>query len=406
MKKILALSIVTASFLLANGYKIPEQSLNGMALSSANIANANAADAAYYNPANMPFMKNKNYFELLMTYINLPPVKFEDRSNHQTYYSRREEFLIPQFHYVSKDFNGYRFGFSIVEPAGLSKKWDNVIPEAGAKEFTLKTVEFNPTIAKKINNNFALSFGLRAIRSDGVANGLQSNKYSFYLNGTSTNFGWNAAVSYQDDQRINKFAVTYRSKINLTLKGDASGYVNIPTSIGVITHNFNTPGKTTIPVPATLNIAYARTFDKTTLEFVFERTFWSEYKNLDFDFDDPIVEGAFGQPKKKNWKDANSYRLGITHQCTQKLTAMLGFAYDKTPVPDETIDFSLPDSDKKIISTGIKYKLDNRLSLGFSALYASQKSRSVSADPTYQRPAGTFSEGGAYLFAFGLDYSY
>ncbi len=398
MKKIFALSIVTASFLLANGYKIPEQSLNGMALSSANVANASSADAAYYNPANMPFMDDKNYFEILMTYINLPPVKFEDSSNHQTYYSRREEFLVPQFHYVSKDFNGYRFGFSIAEPAGLSKKWDDVIPEAGAKEFTLKTVELNPTIAKKINNNLALAFGFRAVRSEGVANGLVPNTYSFYLNGTSTDFGWNAAISYQDDEKINKFAITYRSKINLTLKGDASGYIGA--------YNFNTSGKTTIPIPAALNIAYARTFNKTTVEFVLERTFWSEYKDLDFDFDDPIVEGAFGQPKKKDWKDEYSYRLGITHKCTENLTAMLGFAYDKTPIPDETIDFSLPDSNKKIISTGIKYKIDDRLTLGVSALYAKQTNRDVSADPAYQRPAGTFSEGGAYLFAFGLDYSY
>ena len=397
MKKTLLFSLA-ASILLANGYKIPEQSTNAIALSSANVANAHEADAAYYNPANMPFLENKNYYEVNLMYINLPKVKFEDNTNNKIYYSRKEEFLIPQFHYVSKDLNGFRFGFSLTEPAGLSKRWDDVIPEAGAKEFTLKTLELNPTIAKKINSNISIAFGIRLVKSEGIANGMSPGTYSFYLNGTSTDYGWNAAIAYQDNQKINKFAITYRSKVDLTLKGDASGYIK--------NYIFNTPGKTKVPIPASLNIAYARTFNKTTLELVFERTYWSKYKQLDLDFNDPTVEATFGKPKPKEWKDENSYRVGITHICTSKLTAMVGYAYDKTPVPNKTIDFSLPDSDKHIFSAGIKYKLDDRLKLGVSALYAKQKSREVSADPIYQRPAGKFSKGGAYLVGVGLSYSY
>lgn len=59
MKKIALLSLVTASVLMAGGYKIPETSLNAVALSAANIAHSHGADAAYYNPANMVFMEDK-----------------------------------------------------------------------------------------------------------------------------------------------------------------------------------------------------------------------------------------------------------------------------------------------------------------------------------------------------------
>jgi len=405
MKKILAFCALTSTLLLANGYKIPEQSLNGMALSSANIANAHSADAAYYNPANMVFLKNKNYFEFLSTYIYLPKVKFDDRTNNQTYYSKSEQFLVPQFHFVSKDYNGYRFGLSFIEPAGLSKKWNDIIPEERAKEFTLKTFELNPSVAKKITNNFAIAFGLRIVRSKGIAKALINNYYSLDMNGMSTDIGWNAALSYQDDERINKFAITYRSKIHLTLRGYANGYLTLPN--GNI-YSYNTAAKTSVPIPATLDIAYARTFNNTTVEMVFERTYWSEYKNLDFNFNDPIVEATFGQPQKKDWKDVNTYRIGLTHKCTNKLTAMVGFAYDKTPVPDSTLDFALPDSDKYIYSAGIKYKLNKKLTLGLSGLYAHQKSREgrVYDLITHQYTYGTFSKGGAYLLALGLDYSY
>jgi long-chain fatty acid transport protein len=87
---------------------------------------------------------------------------------------------------------------------------------------------------------------------------------------------------------------------------------------------------------------------------------------------------------------------------------MVGYAYDKTPVPDSTIDFSLPESDKHIFSGGIKYKYDDRLTFGFSALYAKQTDRKASIyDPvsgTYTK--GEFTNGGAFLMAFGIDYAY
>jgi long-chain fatty acid transport protein len=421
MKKTVLLSISTAALLFASGYKIPEQSLKGIALSAANVANASGADSAYYNPANMAFNEDKNFFELTSTFIHLNKVKFSN-DNGDVYYSRKEDFVVPQFHFASKNINGWRLGFSITYPAGLSKRWDDTIPEAGAKEFTLKTIEFNPVIAKKINQNFALAFGIRFVKSEGIANilGLKDNGdgtytplYSEYLNGDSFDRGWNAAVSFQNDNRDLKLSATYRSKINLSLSGNASGFYNKylltknPQDITKVIA-FNTPGKVTVPLPATLNLAIAKTFNKTTVEFVFDRTYWSSYKDLDFDFKDPYVNGIFGKPKPKNWKDSNTYRFGVTHKCNEKLTAMVGYAYDETPIPNSTLDFSLPDSDKHIFSGGINYKYDDRLSFGLSALYTKQKSRRAKIyDPVSKTyTTGKFSKGGAYLFAFGINYAY
>ena len=420
MKKII-LSSLTATFLLANGYNIPEQSINGIALSAANIANASSADAAYYNPANIAFFKDKNFIELTGTFIHLNKVKFTN-NNGEIYYSREEDFVVPQFHFASKEINGWRFGFCVVYPAGLSKRWDDVVPESGAKEFTLKTVELNPTIIRKFSNNFALALGIRFVRSDGVANVLGLNKnpdgtvtplYSQYLNGTSWDKGWNIAFSFQNDKRDFKIATTFRSAVNLTISGSGSGYYSKylltknPADINKYIY-FNTPGKVTIPIPARLDLAMAKTFNKTTVEFVYEKTFWNIYKTLDFNFKDPKVEGIFGRPKPKYWKNVPTYRLGITHKCSDKLTAMVGFAFDHDPVPNSTIDFTLPDSNKKIYSAGIKYKLNKQMSIGIAGLYTSQKRRYASIyNPVTKRyDVGTFSEGGAYLFALGVDYSY
>jgi len=56
MRKELILWLGAMGLLSAGGYKIPEQSLEGMALGAAHIAHTTGADSAYYNPANMAFL--------------------------------------------------------------------------------------------------------------------------------------------------------------------------------------------------------------------------------------------------------------------------------------------------------------------------------------------------------------
>ena len=76
--RIATLLSLSAATLLASGYRIPEQSLNSVAMSAAYVASANGADASYYNPANMAFMGDGAYTEAALTYINLPKVDYTD----------------------------------------------------------------------------------------------------------------------------------------------------------------------------------------------------------------------------------------------------------------------------------------------------------------------------------------
>ncbi|MDR2636101.1 MAG: outer membrane protein transport protein, partial [Campylobacteraceae bacterium] len=80
--KISIISALLASSAVASGYKIPEQSLSGLALSAANVAAVDGADASYYNPANMAFLDaNKSEVQLFLTYVNLPKMTYTDNTN-------------------------------------------------------------------------------------------------------------------------------------------------------------------------------------------------------------------------------------------------------------------------------------------------------------------------------------
>lgn len=410
-----ALSL-SAATLLASGYRIPEQSLNSVALSAAYVASANGADASYYNPANMAFMAQGAYTEMALTYINLPKVSYTAATGtalpgNTNGDSKTEEFLMPNLHYVSPSVGDWRFGLSITAPAGLSKRWDEAYQKTFAEEFTLKVIEVNPTASYKLSDQFAIGFGLRGVYTDGVvkSNGIAAIlagptyvNASRDLDGDSIDFGYNLAASYKPIKDLT-LSATYRSKIDLTVKGNASlASVALPSTV---LGSYTGGASVTIPLPASLALAAAYTYDKTTLEFVFERTYWSAYKDLDFNYDVDLTATAlasFDTPIPKNWKDANAYRIGLTHQCTDNLKMMLGFAIDKNPAPNSTLGFELPDSDAKLYSIGFDYKINDKTSVGLAYLYDDKETRTV----TNSRVDGTFTDSSAHLVTASFKYKF
>ena len=401
--RVATLLSLSAATLLASGYRIPEQSLNSVALSAAYVASANGADASYYNPANMAFMAEGGYIETSLTYINLSEVSFEGVSSSMDGDSKKEEFLLPNLHYVSPKMGNWRYGLSIVAPAGLSKRWDESFAKASSEEFTLKVIEVNPTVSYLVNEQLSLGFGLRGVYTDGVvksdASGLgsQANRD---LTGDSIDFGYNLALSYKPIKDVT-LAATYRSKVDLSVEGDAT----------LVNGMYNGGASVTIPLPASLALAAAYTYEKTTVEFVFERTYWSSYKDLDFNYDVDLTATAmagFDNPIAKNWKDANAYRIGLSHQCTDNLKMMLGFAIDKSPVPSNTLGFELPDSDAKLYSIGFEYAMSQNLKVGLAYLYDDKEDRTVSnyTGGTSVAPSGTFTDSSAHLLTASLKYKF
>lgn len=393
--KIIVISAVAAATLMAGGYAIPESSINATALSAAYVANAHGADAAYYNPAAMVYNEDVNLLEVDMTYIGLSAIDFSGTTG--DYSSKKENFLVPSLHYASKKLgdNGARVGFSIVVPAGLSKRWENATPKATAEEFTLETVEFNPSMAIPISDTVSMGVGFRVISTSGVvkAKGTVPFNYSQNLTGDSIDYGYNLALNYRPVSNIS-LAVTYRSKIDLNVEGSAdlvSPVVNGNHAVSV-----------TIPSPATLNLSAAYTFGTgTTIETVYTRTYWSAYENLNFEYLNPTAEAVFGTIKPKNWENTNTYRLGLT-QKYDKWTAMAGLAYDETPVPESTLGYELPDSDAWIVSMGGRYQIDKSWNIGLAGLIDMKKDREVHSGTIN----GEFTNARAYLVTAGIEYRF
>jgi len=404
-------SLILSSSLMAGGYKIPEQSVNATALSAAYVANAHGSDAAYYNPAAMVFNEDRSMLEADLSYIQLTSINFDGTAFGSSFHddTNNEHFLVPTFHYSSPAVGNMRFGLSLVAPAGLTKRWGGTA-EAAAEEFTLRTYEANPTIAFQLHETFSIAAGFRVVYSSGVVKSSSSATAAVPigrdLKGDSVDYGYNLALLIRPIENLS-LAATYRSKVWLTIKGDADLDV-----AGAVLYSGN--AKVDVPLPASLNLAAAYTFNnKTTVEAVFERTFWSIYNELDFDYSRAFNVGhpfnAFDKPGIKNWNNSDSYRLGITHQLDSRWSLMAGFAYDKTPIQKRYIGFELPDSDAVMFSVGAKHKCTDVLTIGGSFLYDRKKELKLDASDRNINSGGItgkFRDASAYFVTLGLEYKF
>ncbi len=330
-------------------------------------------------------------------------------------------------HYVSPKLgeNNVRVGLSIAVPGGLSRKWEEGSAKLVSQEFTLEIVEVNPTVAYEITDKLAVAFGFRAVHTSGVvkssetaivnASPLATAYASRDLEGDSLDFGYNLALAYHPTKAL-ELALTYRSNVNLTVEGSAklsasdATLVSSPSTVIIPGASYNGEASVSIPLPATLIAAAAYTFStKTTVELVYERAYWSAYQSLDFQYDGtlthPVLVSAFDNPKPKEWKDTNTFRLGITQEL-DSLTLRAGAIYDETPTPDATLNFESPGSDAYSFSFGGRYQINDKIDVGLSALYSIKKDRTVTTPPNINGVDGTFSNSRALLVSAGLGYKF
>lgn len=402
-------SLLAAGSAYASGYRIPEQSADSTAKAGANIAGALGPDATYYNPANMSWLGNEGWMvEADASYIHLTEIEYEDtRSPFFNDESSDENFFIPTFFMVSPDYNGFHFGLSATVPFGLAKRWPDGYGRTFAEKFSLKVIELNPTVSYHFCDWFSLGGGVRVLYSEAtvMSNGVvlpPATTASRYVDGDALDYGWNLAFSIKPSVESN-ISVTYRSNVDLEFDGDVLLSTNFPFFPGA---SVDTDGEVEVPGPAVLAVSGSYDFGKVKVELTVDRTFWSEYETLDFEYDIPIVNpilfNAFDAPKAKNWDDTTAIRIGMDYRWSEALTLMAGLAYDENPVPNETIGFDLPDSDAWIFSVGGRYALSPKSEVAIGLLYDYKESRDVNNENV----VGEFSNASAFFATLGYTYRF
>ncbi len=271
--------------------------------------------------------------------------------------------FLPSLFYAMDLNREVKLGFGLYTPFGLKTDYDN--PWAGSSQgllSDLKTVNFNPTLAWKVNDRLSLGLGVdyqyvEATLSNNVGGPLVGT-----MKGDDTAWGYNLGAMYQVDDAT-RLALSYRSKVDYRLSGTLS--LNNPLVPGYPKSIY---ADLTVPDMASLAVQH-RLDDRWTVMADATWTGWSVFDKLNVQL---AANGAIASSTIENWKDAWRFGLGASYKHSDAWTWRFGVAYDQTPVPDAAHRTArIPDSDRISVAVGGRYTMSpkNLLDVGYMHIF-------------------------------------
>jgi len=422
MASVLLVLLFTASTSFAAGFRLPEAGAKAMGMGFAFTGQADDPSAIYFNPAGLTQLKGQN-FMAGATYVRENGGEFTGTTPVDNVTAIKNEtqkdlnFIIPNLYYTKTTTDGYfAYGVGIFAPFGLGQEYNDKntsIFRNQISKIDLQTIVVNPTIAFKINEFLSVGagidwmYGKAKLDKTAVVPGV-GNIYNLELDGDGDAWGYNFGLLLKPSANF-RIGANYRSPFTLKIKDGDVEIRNINSTVPFIPPgataaqvfggtSFDTKGTATISMPATFALGVSWTMDKLTVNADADWTLWHSYASLPIDIKDNKGSLLPDTDAPKKWKDVVALRLGAEYRVTDPLALRVGFVYDQSPVPADTMGPELPDADRLNYMVGAGYKI-GKVTIDGALMYIDKKDRTVK-NPQFN---GTWS-GDAWLA--GLDVSY
>lgn len=362
-----ALVLSTAQFCSAAGFAIYEWGARDMALGGATVGRADDPGALASNPAGITQLDG---IQVMAGIMGIHPV-LDVEANGKTETSDEDALYLPPHFYATWKVNDrYSLGLATFSRFGLGTVFDDDWEgRYNSYEATMQSVSVNPNVAVAVTDKLSAAFGVEAMylnfnqkkKLDLSRAQIQAYDGDADLEADGMGYGFNMALHYKPCQYA-KVGLAYRSPITMKVTGDAD--FSIPSIVGpmpgTLFNDTSASGVVTLPDSFSFGVA-VYPLEKLSVEFGAVYTLWSKYDELKINFGDPVLPSATPDESTspKNWNDVWRFNVGVEYAALDWLDLRLGYVYDNTPVPDETIDYLLPDSDRQIFSTGLGFHKDN-----------------------------------------------
>lgn len=343
-------------------------------------AKANDYSACYYNPAGLTQISSPTLSATVNFYDAEAKIKdFEVNSsltgsaNLNTFgasrmHSTGEPLFTPTMGFAMPINNEWSFGIAAYSPYGLRVLWDHRPVKNStalyAWESTYYREVLNPTAAYRVNEALSVGFGVSLGRSVSNAgrtlpiNPLTGAPGLTALKLETTddfNYSFNAGVLYKPTNDLS-MGLTYRSVTNTDFEGDAyvAGHRVAPVDM-----------KYDHPQSVQGGIRYNFRKDL-AVETDLVWTNWDI--NRMQNEKTPMVSGGV-IIHDRNWENTVQYKIGTEWQATESIALRAGYAYDPTPVPEETFDIGWPDTDRNMYTIGLGWTITEKWSLDTALQY-------------------------------------
>lgn len=385
----------------AAGFAVQNQNGAGTGFAFAGAA-AMAEDAStiYFNPAGMTHLPLGHSISAAGTLLSRS-LRFDDRgSNALGPFPLGDDggqgggmSLIPALYYSYAVNERFRVGVGVSATFGNKTDYSTTfVGRFQGNYVDLKALNINPSFAWRVNDQLSIGAGVSFVKLEGdIQQGIPVSPLlpnaRNRLEADDTAMGFNVGLMYQVTPAM-RVGMTYRSKIDLRLKGTATATDAGPAT-GV------TPAFAKIELPDTFSVAvHQQLNERWEMMGDYTWTGWSTFKSLDV-----RDESTGARLSNPNYDFRDSWRIGFGagYKYTEALKLRFGVAFDKTPVPDaDSRTLTLPDSDRWWLAFGVRYALTPKSSLdvGYAHIFfdreAIERRTVVGTTPTGQIIRGKF----------------
>lgn len=367
---------------MAGGFAIGTQSGSGTGNAfSGGAAAADDASVAWYNPAAMTALPAGKHITGALHFVK-PSFKYRDAGSTGPVFTcalpgtcRGGEggdggdwAYIPNGFFVMDINPSLRFGIALNAPFGLKTHYDDGWRgQLTALKSDIKTININPSIAYKVNNEFSIGVGVSVQRIDAelTAGANAAGTNIFKLKADDIGFGFNVGATYQPTAST-RFGLHYRSDIKYKLDGDAS-FSLAPALNGPVSADLK------VPATASLSVFHQAT---PNVELMADVT-WTKWSNVQ----QLVVVRGTPLPAIPTltfeWDDTWRFGIGANYRLNSQTKLRFGLALDQTPTNDQHRTARLPDQDRRWVAIGVQYKPTKQGALEFGYAHEFVKDASV-----------------------------
>lgn len=384
MQKIFLCFVVFTTSLTAQaaGFALIEQSASGMGNAFAGgAAAAEDASTIYFNPAGMTYIEGTQAVGAL--HLIKPNAEFNNQGSvagagkplGDEGPNAGDLAFVPNFYFMTDINPSIKAGVGVNAPFGLKTEYDDKwVGRFQADKSEVKTININPAIAFKVNDQLSLGFGLSAMWAEATltraVNFGGAGQGSVKIKGDDWGFGFNLGAIYQAtaDTRI---GVAYRSKVEQHLDGDAK--FRRPAGIPNAGAAANGDVTADVSLPSSLSLsAFSRLNDKWELMGDMTWTRWSQFERLAIYRNN----GGLLSETIENWDNTMRYSVGVNYLYSDAIKLRAGLAYDQEAIKDEFRTARIPGNDRKWLSLGAGWQVApaSKIDVGYSHLFISDAS--------------------------------
>jgi long-chain fatty acid transport protein len=381
-----ATALVSASAAFAGSFAVREQSATGLGASFAGVAaGSGGVSSIYWNPATITM--NPGWQSEWHASVIFPDAKIDPTpTTLGTVAAARgtpagsgnigENALVPASYSSYQINNNLWVGLYTGAPYGFMTKsdlnWAGQVYGRSSKVFSFNAT---PTVGYKVNDWLSVGVGLQIQYIDvnlKRALAVTPNAPNSILEGDNTGVGYTLGVT------LTPFAGTeiglgFRSMIHHELEGTAT------VAPGVVL-----PIKANVNLPETVTFGVSqRITDQFKIMGGIEWTNWSRLRVA------PVVNQLSGTALTGlpfRYDDGWFFSVGAEYQWTPQFAVRAGFAYEMSPIDDQTRDVRIPDNDRYWASLGATYKWSDKLSfdVAYSHIFVNKGNINlVPGNPSY-----------------------